>query len=262
MNENENRSDLNMQDEENTSIHAPAETVETQDAEVEIIEPEYDSTAACADAGANEAELERISKEIQAQLKTYKITLWGVVGSIGLYLVCLFMIKSNALLLATCVLMIVMAILNTRYSKRIQKLAKERAALQASIAKPESSATAAAAEDGLQIGTVNTSDPVVTGVESLNELPKEYTVLDDVDFGDFSAEHVVVSPYGVALVGNADCAAELNAVLQEIGVESPVFVYDPELDIDTLAQNIQSEKIIALDEQQIMTICQKLLGLR
>lgn len=260
MNENENRSDLNMQDEENTSIHTPEETVETED--VEIIEPEYDSAEACADAGANEAELERISKEIQAQLKTYKITLWGVVGSIGLYLVCLFMIKSNALLLATCVIMIVMAILNTRYSKRIQKLAKERAALQASIEKPESTAAAAAGEDGLQIGTVNTSDPVVTGVESLNELPKEYTVLDDVDFGDFSAEHVVVSPYGVALVGNSDCAAELNAVLQEIGVESPVFVYDPESDIETLAQNIQSEKIVALDEQQIMTICQKLLGLR
>lgn len=204
--------------------------------------------------------IDKITNEIRDLLKIYKVTMWAIVASIVVYLLVLFVFKSKGLLIV-CIVMIVLAIINTRYSRKIQKLAAERTKLKKSIESPTSEA-AAPTDGSLQVGTDNSSEAIVTNAKSLNDLPREYTVLDHVEFPAGEVDHVVVSPYGIALIGDPKYRADMESVLQEIQIDSPIFVYNPDEEISKLVEQIQMEKIVELTEAQCMTICQKLLGLK
>lgn len=201
-------------------------------------------------------EKETLNSQIQELLKKYKMTMWALVGCIALYLVFLFIVKaewSTWVVLALCVVMIVLAVLNTRYSRAIQKLAKQRQELirQEKIENGELDEQQAAA-----------SSEIVANAKSLNDLPKEYTVLDEVDLEGKKAEHIVVSPYGVAIVASEDLKPEMDSVLADLGIQSPVYSYSPEEEVSVLAEKIQMEKTPALDESQIMSILYRLTGLK
>lgn len=204
--------------------------------------------------------IDSLDGQIRELMKKYKMTMWALVACIVAYLVFLFLVKtswSTWVVLAICVVMIAIAVMNTKYSRRIQKLAMEKQKL-----KKQAQATGGSADAASAIGQTG-NEAIVANAASLNDLPRQYTVLDDVEFADGQeAENIVVSPYGVAVVGSPDLKPELDAVLQEAGVEAPIFFYSPEQEVSALAEAIQMEKTIALDEKQIMDILYKLTGLK
>ena len=205
--------------------------------------------------------IETIDAKLKELMKKYRMSMWAMVACIVLYLIFLFAVKaswSTWVVLAICAVMIVIAIVNTKIFRQIQKLAKEKADLK----KP---AQAETGEDGEneRIGTVDEDVPIVANAMSLNDLPKQYTVLDNVPLGeDVVAEHIVVSPYGIAVVARQDVKGDVEAIVQESGVEeAPIFIYSPDTEISELAEKIQMEKTVALSEPQIMKLLYKFNGL-
>lgn len=239
------------------------ETIPVENITVE--EPDgYEQTDAdgeSVDHSATLARMDEIAKEIQANLKTYKLTMWLIVIAIAVYLLLLFVFKSRGVLLV-CIVMIILAVINTKYSRKIQKLAAERANLKKSLEQPQDVQVTAVIEKGLIKGTDNSSEAIVANAKSLNDLPKEYTVLDHVELEHGEAAHIVVSPYGIALVGDPALKEDIDALLYVEGLSSPIYVYDPDQDIAALAEAIQMEKIVELSEGECMKVCQKFLGLR
>lgn len=202
-------------------------------------------------------EKEALNAQIKGLMKKYKYTMWALVVCIAFYLLFLFGIKAawtNYAVLAICVVMIVLAIFNIRYSKAIQKLAKEKQELD----KQEKLANGELNEADLQTA----DEAVAANAASLNDLPKAYTVLDEVKLNDGTAQHVIVSPYGVAIVGSEDLKPAIEEILVEKGIEAPVFVYEPIEDVAELAQAIQMEKQTVLDESQIMAVLYRLTGIK
>ena len=208
--------------------------------------------------------IDSLDGQIKELMKKYKMTMWALVACIVAYLIFLFVIKaswSTWVVLGICVVMIALAVMNTRYSRRIQKLAMEKQKL-AMEKQAQAAAAPGQSSDG-RIGQVDSDEAIVANAASLNDLPRQYTVLDEIEFSDGqSAENIVVSPYGVAVVGSPDLKPELEAILQEAGVEAPIFFYSPDQEVAALAEEIQMEKTIALDEKQIMDILYKLTGLK
>lgn len=206
--------------------------------------------------------IDSLDGQIKELMKKYKMTMWALVACIVAYLIFLFVIKaswSTWVVLGICVVMIALAVMNTRYSRRIQKLDMEKQKLKKQA---QAAAAPGQSSDG-RIGQVDSDEAIVANAASLNDLPRQYTVLDEIEFSDGqSAENIVVSPYGVAVVGSPDLKPELEAILQEAGVEAPIFFYSPDQEVAALAEEIQMEKTIALDEKQIMDILYKLTGLK
>lgn len=208
-------------------------------------------------------EMESLTAQIKEQMKKYKLTMWALIASIVFYLLFLFVIRqswSTYVVFGICIVMIVLAVINTKISRKIQKLAAKRAELKKAMEKPMT--TDETDNSGL-VGSQDSASPIVANAKSLNDLPKQYTVLDEVDLGDGkSAEHIVVSPYGVAIIGDPDLRSDVEVILQEAGVEAPIFVYDPATPVEQLAEEIQMEKTVALDEKQVMDLLYKLTGLK
>ena len=205
--------------------------------------------------------IEEIDAQLKELMKKYRMTMWAMVASIAVYLVFLFAIKttwSTWVVLGICVVMIGIAVMNTKISRKIQKLAQEKAQLK----KPVDPETGEPLQNE-RIGTVDEDVPIVANAMSLNDLPKQYTVLDNVPLSDgIVVEHIVVSPYGIAAVTKDDVKGELEAIAQEVGIENaPIFLYDPDTEISTLAEDIQMEKTVVLTEPEIMKLLYKLNGL-
>lgn len=203
----------------------------------------------------------KLDAEIQEVLKKYKLTMSLLIACIAAYLVFLFVIKeswSTYVVLGICVIMIVLAVYNTRLSRHIQKLAAEKQRLGGT--------QCPAAAAGSRIGSVDDQLEMMENAQSLNDLPRQYTVLDEVQFEDGKvAQNIVVSPYGVAVVGSDHLRADVASVLLECGIENPneiLFFYDPDQEIGTLAQEITRVNVVCLDERQIMDILLKLTGIR
>lgn len=200
-------------------------------------------------------EKETLNSQIQELLKKYKMTMWALVACIALYLVFLFVVKaewSTWVVLVLCIIMIVLAVLNTRYSRAIQKLAKQRQ----QILKQEKSDSGELSAESAQ------ASEIVANAKTLNDLPREYTVLDNVELDGKTAEHIVVSPYGIAVVASEDLTLQVQDVLVDLGIQSPVRLYSPDEDIAVMAEQIQMDKEPALDESQIMSVLYRLTGLK
>lgn len=239
---------LNAQDEDDDEANeeVEAEVIETADPEM----------------------VAKIDNQIQQLMKKYKMSMWALVVCIALYLVFLFLVKtaySTWIVLGICVVMIGIAVYNTKISKQVQRLALEKRRLTNPNATPNRPASAMTKSTAnAPLGQVDDSEPIVANAVSLNDLPKQYTVLDDVEFGDGQrAQNVVVSPYGIAVVGNPDLRPEVEAILQEANVEDvPIFFYSPDEEVSVLAEKIQMEKMVVLDEGKIMEILLKLTGIK
>lgn len=253
MNENKEPAQTPVEKEpENEAIETVEVTI-VEDPQTGMIEGES------VDHSQTLAEIDQLDQAIAKDMELYKASLWAVGILVGLYLLCLFVFKTGVLIV--CILMIIAAVMNTRYSRRVQKAAAKRAKLKKSLENPQP-AQSTADGNGLEIGTDRSDEAIVTDVKSLNELPKEYTVLDHVKLGDTDVENIVVSPYGIAVVGEESVRPQIEAILAEANADSPIFFYSADLPVNDLAGKIQMEKIVVLSEQQIMSVLQKLLGLR
>mgnify|MGYP003375577705 CR=1 FL=1 len=154
--------------------------------------------------------------------------------------------------LANCVAMIALAVYDTRLTRKIRRLATERGRLM------EESKVA----NGQAVAT---DLPMVENAQSLNDLPRQFTVLDDIEFEDGTvAEHIVVSPYGIAVVGDESLKDNVLQALDQCGVdqaEELVMFYDPNEETSELVQKILQVNVNCLDERQIMQILLNLTGL-
>lgn len=204
----------------------------------------------------NQEEIDAINKEIQKTYAKYKRTMFVLVACFAIYLVFMFMVKkpwSMYVVLADCVALIALAVYDTRLTRRIRKLATERGRLmeEAKIANGE---------------PVTTDLQTVENAQSLNDLPRQFTVLDDIEFEDgMVANHIVVSPYGIAVVGSEDLKDNVVRSVAECGIYNPEEImtfYDPEDEVSTLVQNILKVNVNCLDERQIMNILLNLTGIR
>lgn len=214
----------------------------------------------------NMSELERLEAQMREAMKKYKLTMYALIACIVLYLVCLFMVKNNWLVLACCVPMIVLAVINNKYVKQIKRLGGEIAQIR-NVQKADGEAGMGVKDekygiigDGIQ---ESTSAPILANAKSLNELPKQYTVLDDIDLDGETLEHVVVSPTGVAVVADPALREKVQERLDGLGIENlPVIYLDPAMDIAAQAVEIQSMPDSVLSEQEIYKVLYNLTGLR
>lgn len=201
-------------------------------------------------------EVEDLDKDMRDIYKKYKYTLYGIIACIALYLVCLFMLKNTVLTLVCCIPMIVLAFLNNKFAKQYRQLALKKAEIQ--------KANNPAAQETVPGGSVaaDPNSPIVANANSLNELPKEYTVLDQVDFNGYEIPHIIVSPYGIAAVSSDDIKADLGRMALDLGIENaPVYLYEPNDDISVLAEEIQMPKTAVLSEKDIYAILYRLTGI-
>ncbi len=210
---------------------------------------------------ALEAQLEGIDDTIRSLMSKYKLTMYILVASIVVYLLFLFVFRptwATYVVIATCIIMLVLAVVNTRISKKIQQLAVTRKTVRQSLEKLKTNG-----EDEKEPSVEEIKEEaIVANATSMNDLPKQYTVLDDVQFQDGKiAPHVVVSPYGIAVVGDPNLKDEIQADLDILEISSPIFFYDPTTDVATLVENIQMEKQIVLNEEQIYTLLKEFVGL-
>ncbi len=207
-----------------------------------------------------EEQLEEIDEAIRSLMKKYKLTMWTLVGCIVIYLLFLFVFRpawATYVVITTCIIMLVLAVLNTKISKQIQRLATERKTtrqLLEKLTKKEKQ------DEGLSQALKE--EAIVANATSINDLPKQYTVLDEVHFEDGkTAPHIVVSPYGLAVVGDDSLQEDIQNVLNQVNIQSPIFFYDPNMEVSTLVETIQLEKQIVLEEDQIYTILKQFIGL-
>lgn len=213
------------------------------------------------EVAALETQLEGIDDAIRSLMSKYKLTMYILVACIVIYLLFLFVFRppwATYVVITTCVIMLVLAVVNTRISKKIQQLAVTRKTVRQSLEKLKNNGESEQEASAQEIK----EEAIVANATSINDLPKQYTVLDEVPFQDGKkAPHVVVSPYGIAVVGDQDLKDEIQVDLDLLGISSPIFFYDPNTDVATLVENIQMEKQIVLDEEQIYTLLKQFVGL-
>ena len=200
-------------------------------------------------------EINQINAQIQQTYAKYKRTMIYLVACFVIYIVFMFVVKESwsvYVVLANCVAMIALAVYDTRLTRKIRRLATERGRLM------EESKVA----NGQAVAT---DLPMVENAQSLNDLPRQFTVLDDIEFEDGTvAEHIVVSPYGIAVVGNESLKENVLQALDQCGVdqaEELVTFYDPNEETSELVQKILQVNVNCLDERQIMQILLNLTGL-
>lgn len=263
--------------EELKNTEQTAEAIETPEVEVEMVDENEQPAASDAALPVIDADITTIEEydieddelkekkakldaQIQDVLKKYKLTMGLLIACIAAYLVFLFLVKetwSTYVVLGICVIMIILAIYNTRLSRQIQRLAAEKQRLGGSQCSPAA---------GSRVGQIDDQLEMMENAQSLNDLPRQYTVLDDVQFEDGEvAQNIVVSPYGVAVVGSDALRQDVASVLLECGIENPneiLFFYNPDQEISALAQQILQVNVICLDERKIMDILLKLTGIR
>lgn len=203
----------------------------------------------------NQAEIDEINAQIQQTYAKYKRTMILLVACLVIYIVFMFVIKqpwSVYVVLANCVAMIALAIYDTKLTRKIRKLAVERGRLM-------EESKAANGEP------ITTDLPMVENAQSLNDLPRQFTVLDEVEFEDGTvAEHIVVSPYGIAVVGDESLKDNVLQALEQCNInqaEEMLTFYDPNEETSTLVQNILKVNANCLDERQIMEILLNLTGI-
>lgn len=208
--------------------------------------------------------IEEINAQFEELMKKYKLTMYGMMACIVVYLICLFWVKNLWIVLIVCVPMIALAVYNSRISKQVRELAARRNQLKAREDAAARAALTGEEVDGqdMGIGAENLDEAIVANATSLNDLPKEYTVLDQVELDGQEIPHVILSPYGIAVVDSTDRTAQIEALLQELEVESPVYMYEPSEDIALLAERIQLPKEVALTESDIYKILYRISGLK
>lgn len=203
----------------------------------------------------NQEEINQINAQIQETYAKYKRTMFLLVACFVIYIVFMFVIKESwsiYVVLVNCAAMIALAVYDTRLTRKIRKLAVERGRLME--------------ESKAANGQPMTTDlPVIENAQSLNDLPRQFTVLDDIKFEDGTvAEHIVVSPYGIAVVGDESLKGNVMQALEQCEIdqaEELVTFYDPNEETSELVQKILQVNVNCLDERQIMEILLNLTGI-
>lgn len=205
---------------------------------------------------------EECSQKIAEINKKFRMTMYGVMVCVLLYLIALFAIKNTTLVLIICIPMIILAVMNNRYGKQIRMIAQKRQEFRDAENRLKEQNPEAAEGDIIELPVEDIKE-TMSNVKSLNDLPKDYTVLDQVMINNNPAAHIIVSPYGVAVVDEVDRTDDLKAVLQGLEIDAPVFWYAPVSDDELLdlAARIQSPRTVVLTEQEIYKILYRLNGL-
>lgn len=202
---------------------------------------------------------------IQEIMKKYRFTMYAVLVCVLVYLVGLFAIRNTVVVLITCIPMIILAVMNNRYGKQIRKIAARRTELNKEIeAEKKEEERQLAIENGEEVtDVVYSEEPVKEDAKSLNDLPKEYTVLDHVAVGDEEIDHIVLSPYGLTIVDENDSTDAVHNLIEDLNINVPIYYVKPEEgeDISVLAARIQEPRQVVLTEQEIFKILYRLNGL-
>ena len=206
--------------------------------------------------------IEEMNTKINDLMKKYKLTMYGIVACIAAYFFVMFVVKNQLFLLALCVPMILLGISNHKLGKEITRLVNERNdALKEQKAQEE---RAQKIEDG-ELSAEDAEVVIESEIpvcESLNDLPKEYTVMDKVEVNGQIVDHIIVSPFGVAIVNVTDPTDDVREVIDTLNIEPPIFYYPPEEDIPSLAAKIQKDKEVVLTEPEVYNILYRVSGLK
>ncbi|WP_289220614.1 hypothetical protein [Ileibacterium valens] len=198
---------------------------------------------------------------IQEINKKFKATMYAVMVCVVLYLLALFWLRNNGVVLIICIPMLIFAVMNNRYGKQIRVIAGKRE----QIRKEEARVNAETNSEGAEVVELQPGDitETITNAKSLNDLPKEYTVLDEVMINERPAAHIIVSPYGVVIVDNEDRTQEVRDLLENLNIEYPITWYEPvsEEQVFDLASKIQENRTTVLTEPEIYKILYRLNGL-
>lgn len=204
------------------------------------------------------AECNSVIQEIN---KKFKATMYAVMVCVVLYLLALFWLRNNGVVLIICIPMLIFAVMNNRYGKQIRVIAGKRE----QIRKEEARVNAETNSEGAEVVELQPGDitETITNAKSLNDLPKEYTVLDEVMINERPAAHIIVSPYGVVIVDNEDRTQEVRDLLENLNIEYPITWYEPvsEEQVFDLASKIQENRTTVLTEPEIYKILYRLNGL-
>ncbi len=194
--------------------------------------------------------------------KKFRMTMYGVIACVVAYLVALFWIRNTTIVFIICIPMLILAVMNNRYGKQIRQIAARRDQIRQEEARVQQETGSGDA----QVVELDSSDihETVSDAKSLDDLPKEYTVLDQVTINDEPPiAHVIVSPYGVAIVDNKDWTEEIRTLLSDLNLDFPIYYYEPVSDdqIFDLAARIQQPHQTVLSEPEIYKILYRLSGI-
>lgn len=199
--------------------------------------------------------MEEIRQQVEPLMKKYKYSTWAIFACVAIYLACLFWFRSQIGVIATFIPMLILAIYNWRIAKKIRALQEEYARLAKEKQAQEMKEKAAENGDEELMAEAE-------GVASLNQLPKDYTVLDDVQLDERTVPHVVVSPYGIVVIDTTDTSEEVKSHLNSLGVDEVPVTYIEEVDnVPAMTGRIMQAKDNVLNEKQIYAILYRLSGL-
>lgn len=201
-----------------------------------------------------EEQINEINGKIQTLMKKYNYTMYGLIVLIVLYLVCLFWIHNSFLLLGLCIPMILLAFYNSKQAKQVRQLAAQRQELKTKVERAQK-----AKEQGTSVEEA-LAEPVTAEIVSLNDLPKQYTVLDDVALEDGTiVDHVVISPAGIVVVNVEDVREPLKELLEELnGIDYITWIDPTDKTFAEIGEEIQKDQFQILTEQEIYKILYRL----
>lgn len=211
---------------------------------------------------SSESELLPTTDELKAQyakeMKGYKASLYLVMAAVALYVISMFFLRNNWITLLSCIPLIIGAIWNNRQAKKIRAINEEYAKVQQVEKRAKAMENGEISPDEVELLE---SSEIVTNAGSLNDLPKEYTVLDNEELDGQPVKHIILSPYGVSIVDDLDHTEQMKKILEELNIEAPVFSYLPMDDTSELVMEIQTPRDVALSEKEIYQILYHLRGL-
>ncbi len=197
---------------------------------------------------------------LKKQVSYYKITLYILIITVVIYFSLLFVWKkktNDSMTIISCLVMMGAALINAYISRKMRRLA----VLLESLKKPIKT-TERQSKKSSKVGTLVVDDPAVTEGASLNDLPEMYTVLDDVNLNKEHYSHIVLSPYEVSVVAHNANTAPVDSLLKSLEFSGiPVQTYDPDMKINKLLIALQRNKLVSMEEWQIMRILRAILDL-
>lgn len=183
-------------------------------------------------------------KEKQAQMAQlmdkYKKASKVLLGTIIVYILVIFFIKNNMITMVIMGVMLVVCIWSIRLSKQIRTLSVEIQNLKAELMPADEQSVLSEAP------------------ADLNHLPRNFTVLDNVELEGAVIPHVIVSPYSIIILGDQTQKKLVDDVLTALELQAPVTVLPANVSMEELNAMINASDEIVLTEEQIFKILYRL----
>lgn len=208
-----------------------------------------------------EAKAQILKEEYGERMKKYRLSLVLFGVALVAYFVSLLLIRNHVLVLICCIPIFGVGFWNNRIGKTMREMSTEYNKIMQKISALEKADNEFPQNEETTVSSDSVGSAIVANATSLNDLPKEYTVLDQEELDGQNIAHIILSPYGVTLVDEQDHRPAMEAILNELNIQAPIFWQQPQEDIAALAETIQVPKQVALNEQEIYKILYRLRGI-